>query len=221
MPRIDRSQKPYDLLVWGATGFTGRLVTRYLAQNAPADFAWAIGGRNEFKLRAIASEARSLNPSICRDADIIVGDADKAARCARVIISTAGPFYLYGEPLIQACIQHCCDYCDITGETLWVDAMIRKYGNPRTLLDCPTFALFMLLPGTNKAPKKMARFWCPCVDSTQFQPILGLSSWFQKHASDIRRVWPRSKLLWSRKEVSAEGRSPLGSLSRVLQEAIR
>ncbi len=130
-----RPRKPYDLLVWGATGFTGRLVARYLAQNAPADLAWAIGGRNETKLQVIASEARSLNPSAPA---IIVGDADTAARVAKVIISTAGPFYLYGEPLIQACIRHGCDYCDITGETLWVDAMIKKCRAPSSLLSCST-----------------------------------------------------------------------------------
>jgi short subunit dehydrogenase-like uncharacterized protein len=126
MTSIDRSKKPYDLLVWGASGFTGRLVARYLAQNAPADLAWAIGGRNETKLQAIASEARSLNPSACREIKIVVGDANTAASCSRAIISTVGPFYLYGEPLVQACIQHGCDYCDITGETLWVHSMIQK-----------------------------------------------------------------------------------------------
>ena len=126
MSSVDRSRKSYDLLVWGASGFTGRLVTRYLAQNAPADLVWAIGGRNEAKLRAVATEARSLIPSASRDFDVVIGDADTAARCARVIISTVGPFYLYGEPLIQACIKHGADYCDITGETLWVDSMIQK-----------------------------------------------------------------------------------------------
>ena len=128
MSSIDRSRKPYDLLVWGASGFTGRLVTRYLAQNAPADLVWAIGGRNETKLRAVATEARSLIiPSSSRDFEIVVGDPNTAARSARVIISTVGPFYLHGEPLIQACIEHGADYCDITGETLWVDNMIQKY----------------------------------------------------------------------------------------------
>jgi short subunit dehydrogenase-like uncharacterized protein len=126
MSSIDRSRKPYDLLVWGASGFTGRLVAIYLAQNAPADLVWALGGRNNSKLQAIASELQSLHPSMQRAPSIVVGDANDAASCARVIVSTAGPFYLYGEALIQACIQHGCDYCDITGETLWVHNMIQK-----------------------------------------------------------------------------------------------
>jgi short subunit dehydrogenase-like uncharacterized protein len=125
MAAANPSQKLYDLLVWGATGFTGRLVALYLARAAPPGLVWAIGGRNERKLQAIASEV--LQQPGCSPVPVVVGDPDTAASCARVIVSTAGPFYLYGEPLIRACIRHRCDYCDITGETLWVDSMIQKY----------------------------------------------------------------------------------------------
>ncbi len=219
MASSDKARKPFDLLIWGASGFTGRLATRYLAQNAPADLAWAIGGRNESKLRAIASEARSLNPSTCREIGIIVGDADSAARCARVIISTAGPFYLYGEPLIRACIEHGCDYCDITGETLWVDSMIRKY-QPQP--SSPFFHYFLSrIPGTNRVPGKTERFWSPCADSTRSQLTSGPSLWLLKRASGMRPGFPSSKLLLSRKEASAVELSRPGSQSQVLLAVAR
>jgi short subunit dehydrogenase-like uncharacterized protein len=162
--------KPFDLLVYGASGFTGRLTALYLASHAPAtQFKWAIAGRDSAKLQRIADEIKvrasgrpredlwaflfshTPNPDKPpqrahpeRDAPAIIIGADAAARSARVIVSTVGPFLLYGEALVQACVEHGTHYLDLTGETLFVDRMIRKYGeaaraNGTTLVCCSGF----------------------------------------------------------------------------------
>jgi short subunit dehydrogenase-like uncharacterized protein len=132
--------RAYDLLVYGATGFTGRLVARYLVAKAPPTLRWGIAGRDEAKLRAIAAEladlrratgSSSASSSSAQEIGIVVGGGETAsnvARSARVVVSTAGPFALFGEPLLAACVREGTDYVDITGETLWVSQMLDKYG---------------------------------------------------------------------------------------------
>jgi short subunit dehydrogenase-like uncharacterized protein len=125
------SSRPYALLVYGATGYTGRLTARYLAKYAPAEFRWGVAGRDASKLAAIADEVRALQAPGAQPVGVVVGSGASArdvARAARVVVSTAGPFLLHGEPLLAACVAEGTDYLDITGETLWVDLMAAKYG---------------------------------------------------------------------------------------------
>ncbi len=116
------------LILFGATGYTGRKAAHYLHANAPADLEWAIAGRNPAKLNALRDE---LGPD-CR-AESIVADAsapesvDAMVAQATVVISTAGPFALYGTPLVAACARQGVHYADITGETPWVRDMIDEY----------------------------------------------------------------------------------------------
>jgi short subunit dehydrogenase-like uncharacterized protein len=120
-----------DLVVYGASGFTGRLVARYLAQHAPPTLRWGLAGRTLDKLEAIKSECVSLNPSLAALVPLILGDGatiGAVAASAVAVISTAGPFSLYGEPLLAACAEQGTHYADITGETAWVEAMEAKYG---------------------------------------------------------------------------------------------
>jgi short subunit dehydrogenase-like uncharacterized protein len=133
--------RPYDLVIYGATGFTGRLVSLYLARAAPANLRWAVAGRDEAKLRAIRDEVEGVRASAPASSSssssplpavgLVVGSGPTigaVSSAARVVITTAGPFALVGEPLLAACIRDGTDYFDITGETLYVDAMMRKYG---------------------------------------------------------------------------------------------
>lgn len=116
------------LVLFGATGYTGRKAAHYLHANAPADLQWAIAGRNAAKLTALRDE---MGPD-CR-AEIIVADAeapesiDAMVAKARVVISTAGPFALYGTPLVAACARQGVHYADITGETPWVRDMVDEF----------------------------------------------------------------------------------------------
>ena len=129
------SSKIYDVVVWGATGFTGRLVSRYLAVRAPSNVRWAIAGRSEPTLRALEASIKKASPRATFG--VLVGAANASGvidyapitSATKVIVSTAGPFALCGEGLVVSCIENAADYCDITGESPWVDMMIRKHGD--------------------------------------------------------------------------------------------
>jgi short subunit dehydrogenase-like uncharacterized protein len=117
---VDRK---YDLILYGASGFTGRQTVEYCRQFAPAGLSWAIAGRNSAKLEAVNSAG----------VDVLVADAqdDNAlhtlARQTRVVASTAGPFGLYGTKLVDACVRNRTHYCDITGETPWIRQQIDRH----------------------------------------------------------------------------------------------
>lgn len=123
--------RSFDVIVFGATSFVGQILTRYLWQQYNGDEAprWAIAGRSKSRLEALRSslgEAASELPLIVADAG---DDADMRALCeqTRVVISTVGPYALYGEPLIKACTDTGTDYCDLCGEVQWMRRMIRQY----------------------------------------------------------------------------------------------
>jgi short subunit dehydrogenase-like uncharacterized protein len=116
----------YDVVLYGASGFTGRQTVAYFAEHADPSIHWAIAGRNLKKLE-ITREACGLR---AEDVDILIADGkDRAAiralvRQTRVVLTTAGPFALYGEELVRACAEEGVDYVDITGETPFVRRMI-------------------------------------------------------------------------------------------------
>lgn len=126
----------YDLVLFGATGFTGGLTAEYLAQHAPekmlATARWALAGRSLQKLEAVRERLSRLNPA-CAAMPLLVTEADDAAALAKiahstkVIITTVGPYLKYGEPLVKACAEAGTHYCDLTGEPEFVDAMWLKY----------------------------------------------------------------------------------------------
>lgn len=120
-----------DLTVFGATSFVGQILARYLfAQFGAHDgLKWALAGRSEQKLQRLRS---SLGPKAARLPIVIADAADTGALEAlcgqtRVVISTVGPYALYGEPLVKACAETGTDYCDLTGEAQWIRRMIHGY----------------------------------------------------------------------------------------------
>ena len=122
----------YDIVVFGATSFVGQILTRYLAEHLAGQaetLRWAIAGRSEAKLndlkRSLGTAGQSL-PIIVADAG---NETQLRALCAqtRVVVSTVGPYALYGEPLVKVCVESGTDYCDLTGETQWIKRMIDKY----------------------------------------------------------------------------------------------
>ena len=117
--------KDLDIVVYGATGFTGKLCAEYIhASSRP--IKWAIAGRSADKLKMVQG---GLSPEI----EIIIADGDddvalKAMTArAKVILSTAGPFHRYGSRLVAACVENSTHYVDITGENFWVKDMIQKH----------------------------------------------------------------------------------------------
>lgn len=119
--------REFDVIVYGATGYTGKLVAEYLAQRDPAP-RWAMAGRSLTKLEAARTEVGA--PA---DTPLIVADADDPsalkAMCGRtrVVLTTVGPYQLYGEPLVAACAHTGTGYVDLCGEPAWMRAMIDKY----------------------------------------------------------------------------------------------
>ncbi len=119
--------KPFDLVVHGATGFTGRLVVEYLLQRYPAGsgLRWAMGGRSAEKLAAVRDELGA--PA---DTPLVVTDSTDAASLqalldsTRLVLTTVGPYQLYGNELLAACAKAGVDYVDLCGEPAWMRRMI-------------------------------------------------------------------------------------------------
>jgi len=110
--------RDFDLVVFGATGFTGKLVADYIARSAKQP-RWAIAGRNKTKLEALGLGVPVLV------ADALDPPAVAAiARRTKVICTTAGPYAKYGSELVAACAEHGTHYCDLTGEPQWMRRMI-------------------------------------------------------------------------------------------------
>ena len=119
-----------DLVIFGATGFAGRLVAEYLAErHANSDLRWAIGGRTLTKLEAVRAEIAADHPHVAA-LPLIVADSDDpdslAAMAARatVVCTTVGPYAKYGATLVAACIAAGTHYCDLTGEPQFIRRMI-------------------------------------------------------------------------------------------------
>jgi short subunit dehydrogenase-like uncharacterized protein len=127
----DRSRR-FDIVLWGATGFTGRLTAEYLARtHAGEGLRIALGGRNRQRLDEVRSALVALDPSA--QLEVLVGDShdpaslEAIARDAEVVCSTVGPYAKYGGPLVAACVEAGTDYCDLTGEPQFVRAMIDQH----------------------------------------------------------------------------------------------
>src|SRR6185312_9687498 len=119
--------REFDVICYGATGYTGRLVAEHLLKTyGPAgELKWAMGGRSEAKLaevRGLIGAPGSL-PLVVADSSDPAAVAAMARR-AKVIISTVGPYQLYGDNLVAACAEAGTDYVDLTGESHWIARMI-------------------------------------------------------------------------------------------------
>lgn len=121
-----------DIIVYGATGYTGRLVCEYMWEKygeEVSDVNWAMAGRSLDKLEQVRDEL-----GISAGVRLIVADAsstasmDSLAQCAHVIITTVGPYQLYGADLVRACAQAGTDYVDLCGEPAWMHEMIAAHG---------------------------------------------------------------------------------------------
>ncbi len=124
-----KEARPFDLILFGATGYTGALAAEYLARYAPRELRWAIAGRSRSKLDELAARlAHGGSRPKCIEADTLdPASMDRLAQSARAVISTVGPYMLLGEALVKACAEHGTRYADITGEAEFVDRMWLKY----------------------------------------------------------------------------------------------
>ncbi|WP_433544827.1 saccharopine dehydrogenase family protein [Streptomyces sp. CA-294286] len=124
--------RPYDIVLFGASGFVGELTARYLAAHAPDGCRWALAGRDAAKLERLRDSLAAVDPA-CAKLPLLRADSDdpaslrELARSTRVLASTVGPYLQYGEGLVAACAQAGTDYADLTGEPEFVDRMYLAY----------------------------------------------------------------------------------------------
>ncbi|MEJ6682347.1 MAG: saccharopine dehydrogenase NADP-binding domain-containing protein [SAR86 cluster bacterium] len=122
------TQVPFDVVIYGASGFTGRLVAEYMSQQYDRSVNWAMAGRSATKLAAVRDEIGAA-----KDTPLVVADASDPASLramvanARCIITTVGPYQLYGSDLVAACAELGTDYVDLSGEPAWMHEMIAQH----------------------------------------------------------------------------------------------
>ncbi len=125
------NEREFEIILWGATGFTGRLVAEYLHTKYGNDekLRWAIGGRSKQKLEAISAEITGDKDGLAIVVANSNDDDSLKALTARtqVVCTTVGPYALYGSSLVSACVENGTHYCDLTGEILWMDRMIKQF----------------------------------------------------------------------------------------------
>ncbi|KAG5349342.1 hypothetical protein C0989_004483 [Termitomyces sp. Mn162] len=120
-----------DIVVFGATGFTGRLITRYLVshpQFTQGSFSFAIAARSQSKLHALVQELKL--PSSINIVQVDVTDfksVEAAVQRARVVINTIGPYWRWGTPVVKACARNGVHYVDLTGESVWIKDIVNEY----------------------------------------------------------------------------------------------
>lgn len=126
-------EKPFDIVLFGATGFTGELTARYLAGCREKDtLRWAVAGRSRSKLEGLKASLSTDFPH-CKNLGIIEADISDArsltamAQQAKVLITTVGPYLNYGEAVVKACVEAGTHYVDLTGEPEFVDSMVHLY----------------------------------------------------------------------------------------------
>ena len=121
--------KQYDFTVFGATSFVGKILTKYLVSEygVKRNLKWAIAGRSEDRLNSLKQDLGEPDlPVLIADSNDQVS-LEKLCKLSAVIVSTVGPYALYGDKLIEACVENGTDYCDLTGEVQWVKQMIDEY----------------------------------------------------------------------------------------------
>ncbi|PGH15459.1 hypothetical protein AJ79_02436 [Helicocarpus griseus UAMH5409] len=125
------STRHFDIILLGATGYTGKLCAEHIVKHHPTNLKWAIAGRSADKLNAFAEELHKINPDR-KDPEVVSvqlkpEELSRLAQSTRVLINCVGPYHLYSSPVVEACANNGTHYLDVTGEMVWVKEMIQKY----------------------------------------------------------------------------------------------
>ncbi|KAK4169370.1 Saccharopine dehydrogenase-like oxidoreductase [Cladorrhinum sp. PSN259] len=133
MANKNNHNRQYDIVVFGATGYTGKYTAEYIAERLPTDLKWAIAGRSQTKLQHVLTHIKTVNPDrgtsypSIEVADLNDADLSSLAKKAFILIACVGPFCKLGEHAFKACAENGTHYFDVTGETPWVLRMIKTY----------------------------------------------------------------------------------------------
>lgn len=124
--------RPFDIIVYGATGYSGTITCEYLAAKAGRNVKWAIAGRDKGKLETLRSELAKIDATL-NNMELFVVDANEYSQIlnlaskTRVLCSFVGPYRIYGEPVVRACVEAGTDYVDVTGEPPFYSEVIEKH----------------------------------------------------------------------------------------------
>lgn len=132
---MSTDQREFPIVVWGASGFTGKLTAEYLLKTygVSENFSWALAGRNQAKLEQVRKDIGETTGVAADALPIVVGDGDDSdflaslARRTDVVCTTVGPYAKYGSKLVAACVAGGTNYCDLTGEVPWMSRMIEAH----------------------------------------------------------------------------------------------
>ena len=132
MPNAD---KPFDIVVFGASGYTGRLVAEYLAaEYGGTDLSWAMAGRSLDKLTSVRTEMGISDAVALLEVDVDnPASVSEMVNACRVVITTVGPYQLYGDELVKQCAERGTDYVDLTGEPSWMHETIARFSEAAKL----------------------------------------------------------------------------------------
>lgn len=160
--------REFDLIIFGASGFTGQIAVKYLDKNYP-DINWAISGRNYKKLKNI-SESTIKKPEVFVADSKDIESLEKIVKKTNVIASLAGPFSKYSNNLVDQCFRHGTHYVDITGENLWVRDLIDKYHE-----EAEKKGIFIIPScGYDSIPSDIGTYFC---HKSLNQPILSIDGY--------------------------------------------
>ena len=160
--------RKFDLIIFGASGFTGQIAVKYLDKNYPA-LNWAIAGRNSKKLEEISANTEKKPEVFVADSHDNISLAELVKK-TDVIASLAGPFNKYSNNLVQECINHGTHYVDITGENLWVRDLIDRHHSK-----AEEKGIFIIPScGYDSIPSDMGAYFCK---KSLNQPILSIDGY--------------------------------------------
>lgn len=164
------SNPAYEIIVYGATSFVGQILCHYLVKQYPnGEIAWAAAGRSQSKLDALLKDLGQNIPTLIAEADDESAIKTMVSQ-GKVIISTVGPYALYGSTLVKVCAQSGTDYVDLTGEPQWIRRMISAYENDAKksgarIVHCCGFDSIPLDLGNHFLQKKsLEKYQAPCTE---------------------------------------------------------
>ena len=160
--------RQYDLILLGATGYTGKLCAEHITKSLPTDLKWAVSGRSHERLSAVVEEIKLYNSDriqpVIEITTLSLDDLRSLAQKSRVVLNTVGPYFRYSSPVVQACAEHGTHYLDVTGESPWVYEMIQKFH------DVAKASGAILIPqiGLESAPSDLIAWSLTTLIKTQF-----------------------------------------------------
>ena len=119
-------RREYDIVIFGATGYTGRLIVNYLVKHGPKDVTWALAGRNMGSLKKVASN-HSIISGLLQGDTTDTASLDRICESCKIVLSVAGPYSIHGPPLVEACLRAGTHYMDLTGELAYLRWIVDQH----------------------------------------------------------------------------------------------